>query len=375
MEETIMNSKDFKAMLSSGTLTRRQMNKLLASAGILAASMPAISLTALAADPMLQVFTWAGYDRPELHKAFSAKYGSSPEFSLLVSNNEARAKVRSGFTPDLAVPSFSLSPFWKDDGLVEKIDISRLSHWPELFDRFKSLEPEGDRYFVPWTWGATAVVYRTDLVPEYADNPTWGILWDQKLKGKIAIRDAFMGAILPAALYAGVKDAFDMTDEELEAVGVLLRKQRELVRFYWKAEADAQQALASGEIVAISGWNSTYATLRKQGVPVGFMIPKEGMPGWIDGYMKIKGGQASEQQKYDFMDAALTAESGVGIIEELGYGAANKKSFDIADPEKVAMIGVDDVDSIVEKGMWSRAVPPETKDKMVDLHNRVKAGF
>jgi hypothetical protein len=29
-----MNSKDFKAMLSSGTLTRRQMNKLLASTGV-----------------------------------------------------------------------------------------------------------------------------------------------------------------------------------------------------------------------------------------------------------------------------------------------------------------------------------------------------
>jgi spermidine/putrescine-binding protein len=375
MEEAIMNSKDFKAMLSSGTLTRRQMNKLLASAGILAVSMPGISLTALAADPMLQVFTWANYDKPEFHKAFIAKYGSSPEFSLLTSNSEARAKVRSGFQPDLAVPSWSHAPFWKSDGLVEKIDVSRLSHWPELFDRMKSLEPEGEKYFVPMAWGSTAVVYRKDLVPEYADpdNQTWGILWDQKLKGKIGIRDAYLGAMLPAALYAGVKDAYDMTDKELEAVGALLRKQRELVRFYWKAAADAQQAIASGEIVAMSGWNSTFATLKKQGVPVGWMMPKEGVPTWIDGYMMIKGGQAPEQQKYDFMDAILTPESGAGIIEELGYGVSNKKSFDIADPENIAALG--DVDYVMEHGIWSRAVPPETKKKMVDLHNRVKAGF
>ena len=368
-------TKDFKDKLSSCTLTRRQMNKLLASAGLLAFSMPGISLTALAADPMLQVFTWANYNRPEFHKAFIAKYGSSPEFTLLTSNSEARAKVRSGFHPDLAVPSWSHAPFWKSDGLVEKIDISRLSHWPELFDRMKTLEPEGEKYFVPWAWGSTAVVYRTDLVPEYTDpdNQTWGILWDQKLKGKIAIRDAYIGAMIPAALYLGVKDPYDMTDEELEEVGALLRKQRELVRFYWKANADAQQAIASGEIVAMSGWNSTYATLKKQGVPVGWMMPKEGVPTWIDGYVMIKGGKAPEQKKYDFMDAVLTPESGAGIIEEFGYGVANKKSFEIADPEKAAMLG--DVNNVMETGIWSRAVPTETKDKMVDLHNRVKAGF
>ena len=76
-----------------------------------------------------------------------------------------------------------------------------------LFDRLKVLEPENDWYFVPWAWGNTAVIYRTDMVPaEYAENATWGILWDERLKGKIAIRDPFMGAMPPAALYGGAKD-------------------------------------------------------------------------------------------------------------------------------------------------------------------------
>ena len=91
--------------------------------------------------------------------------------------------------------------------------------------------------------------------------------------------------------------------------------------------------MASGEIAVISGWNSTYATLKKQGVPVAFMMPKEGAPTWVDGYMMIKGGKAPEQEKYDFLDAVLSAESGAGLIEKLGYGAANKKSFDVADPK------------------------------------------
>jgi spermidine/putrescine transport system substrate-binding protein len=370
-----MSSKDFKAKLSSGALTRREMNTMLASVGILSASMSGIGRSALAASSSLQVFTWSTYDKPELHTTFSEKYGGSPEFTLLTSNSESRAKVRSGFQPDLAAPSWSHAPFWMSENLVEKIDISRLSHWPELFDKMQSLEAGDEKHYVPWSWGNTAVVYRKDLAPQYADNPTWGILWDEELKGKIAVRDAIMGSVLPTGLYAGVENAYDMTDADLEKVGDLMRKQRDLVRFYWKAEADVQQALASGEVIAATGWNSTYATLKKQGVPVGFMVPKEGMPTWVDGYMMIKGGPAPEQEKYDFLDAVMTPESGALIIEELGYGAANSKSWDIANPESVATLGVGDVNTAIRESLWSVAVPTETKDKMVDLLNRVKAGF
>lgn len=371
-----MTSRDLKAQLSSGVLNRRQVNKMIASVGIVSAALSGICRSAMAASSTLEVFTWAGYNKPELHKGFIDKYGGSPNISLLTGNDEARAKVRSGFTPDLAAPSWSHAPFWNDEGLVENIDVARLSHWPELFDRLRALEPEGNRFFVPWAWGNTAVIYRTDMVPaDYEKNATWGILWDKRLKGKIAIRDAFMGAMLPAALYSSVKDPYDMTGEEITAVGDLLRQQRELVRYYWKAEADVQQALASGEIAVISGWNSTYATLKKQGVPVGYMMPKEGVPTWVDGYMMIKGGKAPKQEKYDFLDAILTAKSGVGIIEQLGYGAANRKSFELADPAMVANLGIGDVNDAVEKGLWSRAVPTKTKDKMVDVYNRVKSGF
>ena len=370
-----MNSKDFKTKLSSGVLTRREMNKLLASIGILSASGFGIGRSALAASSSLQVFTWSSYDKPGLHTTFSEKYGGSPEFTLLTSNGEARAKVRSGFQPDLAAPSWSHAPFWKSENLIEKIDTSRLKHWPDLFGKMQSLEAGDEKHYVPWSWGNTAVVYRKDLLPEYADNPTWGILWDEKLKGKIAIRDAIMGSVLPAGLYAGVKDAYNMTDDDLKKVGALMRKQRELVKFYWKGQADVQQALASGEVLASTGWNSTYATLKKQGVDVGFMVPKEGMPTWVDGYVMIKGGPAPEQEKYDFLDAVMTPEAGALIIEELGYGAANSKSWDIANPESIATLGIGDVHTAIRDSLWSVAVPVETKDKMVDLLNRVKAGF
>jgi spermidine/putrescine transport system substrate-binding protein len=373
-----MNSKDFKEKLKTGKVSRREVNKILASVGIgiVSASMAGFGRSALAASSSLQVFTWSTYDKPGLHTDFSEKYGGSPEFTILTSNGDSRAKVRSGFRPDLAAPTWSHVPFWKSEDLLEKIDVSRLKHWPELFDRLQDLDPVDEKYSIPWSWGNTAIVYRKDLVPEeYLENQTWGLLWEEKIKGKIAIRDAIMGAVLPAGLYAGVDDAWNMTDADFEKVGELMRKQRDLTKFYWKGEGEVQQALASGEVVAATGWNSTYATLKKQGVDVGFMVPKEGMPTWVDAYVMIKGGPAPEQEKYDFLDAVMSAEAGALIIEELGYGAANKKSWEIADAKAVESLGVGDVQSTVDAGMWSKAVPTDVKDKMVDLLNRVKAGF
>ncbi|MBI3454234.1 MAG: extracellular solute-binding protein [Candidatus Rokubacteria bacterium] len=375
----MMNPEEFRALMSEGALTRRQITKLLASLGILTVSIPALHRPASAADVLLQVFTWANYDRPEQHKVFTAKYGRSPDFAVLAENDEARAKVRGGFRPDIAMPSESHAPFWIKDGLVGPVDVSRLSHWPELFDRMRKIEtsmgPNGEHYFVPWTWGNNSVVFRTDLAPEYVNNPTWTILWDPKFKGRIALRDAYLATTIPAALVLGAKDPYNMTDKELAGVADLLRKQRELVRFYWKAETEAQQALAAGEIVAMFAWNSSYAALKKQGIPVGFMVPKEGMPTWVDGHMLIKGGPAPEQQKYDFIDATLAPEVGVYNIEQLNYGSSNRKSFQMADRRVLALLGLEDPDAIMTKGLWSKAVPPATYRKMLDLHNRVKSGF
>jgi spermidine/putrescine transport system substrate-binding protein len=218
-------------------------------------------------------------------------------------------------------------------------------------------------------------VFRKDLAPEYADNPTWKILWDPKFKGKIALRDAPNAVIIPAALISGAKDPYALTDDELATIGEMLRKQRELVRFYWTTEAEVQQALSSGEIYAAYGWNSTYAALKERNVPVSYMVPKEGMPIWIDGYSLVKGGTADDQLKYDFLDAILSPETGAFNIQKLHYGASNEKSFGMVSPEVLAELGFDKLDDIMKHGLWAKAVPKEILRKMVDLHNRIKSGF
>ncbi len=55
-----------------------------------------------------------------------------------------------------------------------------------------------------------------------------------------------------------------------------MRHQRHILRFYWTDQNSAEQAIASGELVASNAWNSAYLTLKDQ-VPVAYMVPKEGI--------------------------------------------------------------------------------------------------
>ena len=123
---------------------------------------------------------------------------------------------------------------------------------------------EGDKqYFIPIDWGNTSVLYRPDLVD------IRGIL-DHPL-GR-ALQGLSVGAdgteTVPIAGSSRRQDPFNMTDEELEATKQLLIKQKPLLRFYWDSNAAVEQALASGELVASTGWNSSVVTLQGQGVPV-----------------------------------------------------------------------------------------------------------
>lgn len=372
-----MHPKDFRSLITRRALTRRELHTLLASVGIAAGTVR--SGTAVADEAQLQVFTWPNYNLAEQYAPYMKRHKRPPSFSILSENDQARAKLRGGYRPDIVVPSESYVPFFMADGLLEPIDVSRLRHWPELFaqmrDSKESMGPNGEHYHLPWVWGMNGVVFRTDLAPEYVDNPTWKILWDPKLKGKIALRDAPNAVIIPAALISGAKDPYALTDDELKVIGGLLRKQRELVRFYWTTEAEVQQALASGEIIAAYGWNTTFATLHDHGVPVTFMVPKEGMPIWIDGYSLVKGGPAPDQLKYDYLDAVLSPEVGAFNITKLSYGSSNAKAFSLVPPAELERLGFADVDHILKHGLWARAVPPATLRKMVDLHNRIKSGF
>lgn len=352
--------------------TRRELMAL-GAAGIGVAAMPLIPGTARAAGDHAMMFTWGGYELPGFDDAYIEKYGESPDFSLFGDEDEAFAKVAAGFMPDLAHPCSSITQKWVDAGLIQPIDVSRLSNWPDLYPMMQNLPGTvfgGERYLVPWDWGWTSITYRTDLVD--IEEESYSLLWDERYAGKLAVIDAVGDTGFIAAIYAGM-DPYHMTLDDIAELKKLLTKQKPLLRMYTNDLTSVEQGLASGELVAALTWNDSPINLRWDDVPVRYMEPKEGALVWACGYVLIKDAPHLDRA-YDLLDARLDPRSGAYNMTEYGYGHSNSKTAAMFSPEELDDIGL----PRDQAGFLNNAViggMPDNYEAFINMFEEVKAGF
>lgn len=384
-----MSIEEFRSRIDNRDLTRRQAVGALTAAGVGLTTMTfgpggARAQESLPVDDSLQVFDWGGYELPEFYVPYVEAYGATPAFALFAEEEEALQKLRSGFRSDIAHPCVGSTRRWRDAGILQPIDTSRLTHFPDVFPSLKdlpgSIGEDGSTYFVAADWGNSSVLFRPDLAPEYVDtedqkNESWAILFDEKYAGRLGIFDSVDGVMAVVGSVVGAEDPFDMTDAELEEATKLLRKQREILRYYWTDQTSVEQALAAGELVAAYAWNSAIVELKKQGVNVVYMNPKEGIWTWVCGLVLLVDGPGDLNKAYEFIDAWISPASGKNLIEMYGYGHSNAKSFELVDAAVLDDLGITDPDTMMANSRFFGEIKPEVREKYIALFDEIKAGF
>ena len=119
------------------------------------------------------------------------------------------------------------------------------------------------------------------------------------------------------------------------------------------------------------GYRRITAALRKQGIDVKYMNPKEGRLTWCCGL--ILTAEAKEIDKaYDLIDAMLSPEAGEWLIN-LGYGHSNHKAFERVSEEVLAERGLaKNAEEHLKNGLFSR---DNTRlDALQQMFEAVKAG-
>jgi spermidine/putrescine transport system substrate-binding protein len=364
-----------------GRMTRRKFKQAMASVGLATVMLPSGRIRGAKADEELTMFTWAGYEVPEMHQEYIAKYGSSPNFSNWGDEEEAEAKMVAGYKPDAAMPCSYKVVKWTDRGFLKPLDTDRLSHWGELIPSLQEVPDtviNGQRMWIPAWWGLTSVTFRHDLAPEYVgeENHTWGILWDEKYSGRLSMIDSLIDGVMVAAIYSGAKNPFDMTEEEVAKCRELMVRQKPLLRFYSNDSTGWQQALASGELIAADSWNDTILNLSNEGVPATFMHPKEGAMTWTCGLVLTSWvTPEKEERAYDLLNAYLSKETGVYWLNEFGMGHSNLAAFDELSAEELYRRGLetpDKIEAYIAGGIFQATIRNESV--LSAMYDEVKAG-
>ena len=340
-----------------------------------AATLVLLTGAARAADPEMIVFDWAGWEMDGVLTEYVAKHGQKPTYSFFADDDEAFQKVSSGFKADVTHPCVASLPRYREAGLIEPWDTSRIAEFssinPALLDSSYVQDAEGV-WFIPTDYAYTAVAYNTTEVPE-ADVATLQVFADPKYAGRISLPDNSDDVWALAFLATGVTSWDGVTDEQFQAAADWLRSVHGNVRAYWSDPSELSQLMATGEVLIAWSWNDGVALLRAENFPVGFnRAPAEGASTWYCGYVNMKDAPGSEDKAYDFINSMLAHGSAQTFLDELGYAHANNAAMADIPLEAQQAAYVDPVTTTL---LAQTPVTSEFRAKMIQEFENIKAGF
>jgi spermidine/putrescine-binding protein len=349
----------------------------LALAAVLSTSA---ATNALAEDKDLIVFDWSGYELPEFHPGYIAKNGDSPTYAFFGDEEEAFQKIRAGFKADLSHPCSQSVVKWREAGLLQPLDTSKIEGWNDLNPGIMAMKDlamtaDGTAWFMPWDWGNTLLTYNSEKIDEQ-DVQSLKAFADPKFKDRVSIGDNVDDAYALASLAIGLKDWTQMTDAQFAEASAFLREVHKNVRLYWADTTEIVQAMSGGEIDLAWAWNDAAVQAAAGGASIkSKRDTAEGQSTWVCGYVRLKDAPGSEDKTYEFLNAVNAPEVAGYMVAEWGYGHGNSKGMAAVDQKVLEEKGYADLEKFVANTLFQSPVPTELKQKMIAEFEKIKAGY
>jgi spermidine/putrescine transport system substrate-binding protein len=247
-----------------------------------------------------------------------------------------------------------------------------MEHWDELPEQFRELCTLDDEvYCIPWDWGFTSVLYRTDMVEDEIDS--WTALLNEAYAGHISMWDSGYGAVQVGSYILGY-DETNLSEEQREEIKEMWVTQRDLNAFYWTSEPELVEAMTSGDVWVAYAWNGAYYSLLSAGVPVAYATPEEGRNSWVGQYA-ISATTENYELALSFLDGKLAEQTGTNLLTLYAYGHANPNYFDAVEDENlIEALSLDDP-SILERTNFTAPITFEDFQLAVEMWAEVKAAF
>jgi spermidine/putrescine transport system substrate-binding protein len=335
----------------------------------------ALAAPARAADPEMIVFDWASFQNEDLVADYVAKHGTGPTFALFGDDDEAFQKVSSGFKVDVVHPCSQMVSKYRDAGLIEPWDVSRIPEFANIAPRFLNsaiYKDDAGVWYIPTDYAYTAIAWNaTELKPE--DVASLNVFIDPRFAGRVSLPDNTDDVWSLALLATGVTDWTTTTEEQFQAAAAWLRQAHANVRAYWTDPSELAQLMASGEVLVAWSWNDVVPILRADGFNVGFQRQAaEGAASFFCGYVNMKDAPGSEDKAYDFINAWLSHPTAKVLLETVGYAHANDAAMAEISAEELAAGEVNPIDTTL---LAQTPLDPALRDRMLQEFELIKSGF
>ena len=251
----------------------------------------------------VNIYNWSDYVEPTVIEAFTKETGIKVKYDTFDANDTLETKLLAGKSGyDVVVPTAYFLERQIKAGVFQKLDKSKLPNlvnvWPEIAQRgWPATIPAINTPSI--TCGAPPASATTSRRRARSSSRTGrsrrrstaGTSCSSRRVSRASRTAASTCSIpsddiMPAALHYLGLDPNSKDGNELDAAANLLTKLRPFVRKFHSSEY--LNALASGEICLVVGWSGDIkqaqkrAAEAKNGVEIGYAIPKGGAQMWFD---------------------------------------------------------------------------------------------
>jgi spermidine/putrescine transport system substrate-binding protein len=290
----------------------------------------ALATGAVAQDRELQLYNWGDYTSLEMIEKFETETGIDVTITDYDSNETALAKVQAGGHGfDLVVPSASYIPIWRELGLIQELDLSRLPNHANIAPEWRDVEWDpGRTHSVPWQWGTVGMAVNTAAYG--GDINTSDIILDPppELQGSINVVPEMIDIITLAIMNVGGEPC----TEDLEILRAARDKLMAAQEHWLSMDYDSETKLAANDIMAAAVWNGPVMRARLVNPDVAFGYPVEGYPIWMDNVVLLSDAQ-NVDEAYEFINFIMAPENAAMLSNFARYANGIAGSEEFMDPE------------------------------------------
>jgi putative spermidine/putrescine transport system substrate-binding protein len=247
---------------------------------------------------------------------------------------------------DMAVISTqdALSLARKD--LIAPLDSTKLTNFDKLYQAAQ--DPIGEHMAVGYTFYASSIVYRSDLV----DITSWGDLLGDDVAGQVALPNITGTQGPPTLMMLG--KALGDSDDFGPVISAIGESADDIVTFYSRS-SELVQLMNQQEVIAAPVGRFAWSSFKDAGLPFAWAEPAEGQAGGMNVMVMTKD-NGHEDLAYQFMDYWLSTEVQTKVAEMLVDSPANKEvtvSDEIADnltygPDVIEALNILDPTTILD---------------------------
>lgn len=198
--------------------------------------------------------------------------------------------------------------------LLTQLDISQLSSHELLYPAAQ--DPIGDNMAVGYTFYASSIVYRSDLV----EIDSWADLLGEELAGNVSLPN-ITGTQGPLTLMMLNKAAGNEGTDYTGVISDIGVHADDIVTFYSRS-SELAQLMNQEEVIAAPVGRFAWSRFKSSPLPFAWAEPVEGQAGGMNVMIMTKG-NGNEELAYEFMDYWLSTEVQTRVAEALIDSPAN----------------------------------------------------